>query len=54
MAGEREKPMTRRTGGFTLVELMVSMSLFLVLGTALVALLSIPAIFVLPKAPKEI
>ena len=31
---------SRRTGGFTLVELMVSMSLFLVLGTALVALLT--------------
>ncbi|MHC4473901.1 MAG: prepilin-type N-terminal cleavage/methylation domain-containing protein, partial [Planctomycetota bacterium] len=26
--------MSRRAGGFTLVELMVAMSLFLVLGTA--------------------
>ncbi|MHC4861701.1 MAG: PulJ/GspJ family protein, partial [Planctomycetota bacterium] len=32
--------MSRRAGGFTLVELMVAMSLFLVLGTALVALLT--------------
>jgi prepilin-type N-terminal cleavage/methylation domain-containing protein len=32
--------MRARTRGFTLVELLIAMSLFLVLGTALVALLS--------------